>query len=55
MMTIQADKFTPEVLLAAPRRSAGVPNCTGELILYTVRGTPLFASPFTKIATCLSI
>jgi hypothetical protein len=36
MMTIQAEKFTPEVLLSAPRRSPGVPNATGELVLYTV-------------------
>lgn len=36
MMTIQASKFTPEVLLSAPRRSPGVPNATGELVLYTV-------------------
>lgn len=36
MMTIQAAKFTPEILLSAPRRSPGVPNATGELVLYTV-------------------
>ncbi|KAJ9157411.1 Prolyl oligopeptidase [Pleurostoma richardsiae] len=35
-MTIQAAKFTPEVLLSAPRRSTGSPNSTGELALYTV-------------------
>ncbi|KAI1345167.1 prolyl oligopeptidase [Xylariaceae sp. FL0016] len=35
-MTIMATKFTPEVLLSAPRRSAGVPNCTGKVALYTV-------------------
>ncbi|PSR77548.1 Alpha/Beta hydrolase protein [Coniella lustricola] len=35
MMTICATKFTPEVLLAAPRRSAGTPNSTGKLVLYT--------------------
>ncbi|KAK4549991.1 hypothetical protein LTR36_002958 [Oleoguttula mirabilis] len=28
-------KFTPDVLLSAPRRSAGVPNAAGSLILYT--------------------
>ncbi|KAK5120402.1 hypothetical protein LTR85_006341 [Meristemomyces frigidus] len=28
-------KFTPEVMLGAPRRSAGVPNPAGTLILYT--------------------
>ncbi|KAI1813268.1 prolyl oligopeptidase [Poronia punctata] len=35
-MTIQATKFTPEVLLSAPRRSAAVPNSTGTYALYTV-------------------
>lgn len=36
MMTIRAAKFTPEVLLSAPRRSAGSPNSSGKLVLYTV-------------------
>lgn len=40
MMTIHASRFTPEVLLSAPRRSAGTPNSTGELVLYTVRTIP---------------
>ncbi|ROW01550.1 hypothetical protein VSDG_01975 [Cytospora chrysosperma] len=35
-MTIRAAKFTPEVLLSAPRRSAGSPNSSGKLVLYTV-------------------
>ena len=35
-MTVRARKFTPEVLLSAPRRSAGVPNDQGDKILYTV-------------------
>ncbi|KAI1260986.1 prolyl oligopeptidase [Xylariaceae sp. FL1019] len=35
-MTIRATKFTPEVLLSAPRRSAAVPNKSGKLALYTV-------------------
>lgn len=35
-MTIQASRFTPEVMLSAPRRSAGIPNSSGELVLYTV-------------------
>ncbi|KAI1383231.1 dipeptidyl peptidase [Hypoxylon trugodes] len=35
-MTVMATKFTPEVLLSAPRRSAAVPNSTGTLALYTV-------------------
>jgi hypothetical protein len=34
-MTIYADKFTPEVLLAAPRRSAAIPNRNGTRVLYT--------------------
>ncbi len=28
-------KFTPEVLLSAPRRSAGVPNALGTKVLHT--------------------
>ncbi|KAI1083218.1 dipeptidyl peptidase [Whalleya microplaca] len=35
-MTLKATKFTPEVLLSAPRRSSGVPNATGTLALFTV-------------------
>ncbi|KAI2640543.1 dipeptidyl peptidase [Hypomontagnella submonticulosa] len=35
-MTIMATKFTPEVLLSAPRRSAAVPNSIGTLALFTV-------------------
>ncbi|TQV97249.1 secreted dipeptidyl peptidase [Cordyceps javanica] len=35
-MTVQASKFTPEVLISAPRRSPGVPNARGDLVLYTV-------------------
>ncbi|KAG6005142.1 hypothetical protein E4U21_000396 [Claviceps maximensis] len=35
-MTKHATRFTPEVLLSAPRRSPAVPNATGELLLYTV-------------------
>ncbi|KAK4647771.1 uncharacterized protein QC761_104280 [Podospora bellae-mahoneyi] len=35
-MTIMATKFTPEVMLSAPRRSAAVPNSNGTLALYTV-------------------
>ncbi|KAH0342101.1 alpha/beta-hydrolase, partial [Aureobasidium melanogenum] len=34
-MTVKAHKFTPEVLLSAPRRSAGVPNADGSSVLYT--------------------
>jgi hypothetical protein len=34
-MTIHATKFTPEVLLSAPRRSAGVPNSKGSKVLYS--------------------
>ncbi|KAK4251209.1 Alpha/Beta hydrolase protein [Corynascus novoguineensis] len=35
-MTLTATKFTPEVMLSAPRRSPGVPNPSGTLALYTV-------------------
>ncbi|KAL4872229.1 hypothetical protein BDV12DRAFT_162525 [Aspergillus spectabilis] len=34
-MTIRSMKFTPEVLLGAPRRSGAVPNSTGTLAVYT--------------------
>lgn len=35
-MTIKAAKFTPEVLLSAPRRSAGIPNSDGSKVMYSV-------------------
>lgn len=35
-MTVRANKFTPEVLLTAPRRSAAVPNSDGSLALFSV-------------------
>jgi hypothetical protein len=35
-MTIRAAKFTPEVLLEAPRRSEGLPNSDASQILYSV-------------------
>lgn len=35
-MVQRAMHFTPKVLLSAPRRSAGVPNPAGTLVLYTV-------------------
>ncbi|EAQ93601.1 hypothetical protein CHGG_01836 [Chaetomium globosum CBS 148.51] len=35
-MTLTANKFTPEVMLSAPRRSSGVPNASGTLVLYTM-------------------
>lgn len=35
-MTIRAKKFTPEVLLSAPRRSAAIPNAEGTLALFSV-------------------
>ena len=35
-MTVVANKFTPEVLLSAPRRSSAVPNPSGSLALFTV-------------------
>ncbi|CAI6272394.1 unnamed protein product [Periconia digitata] len=34
-MTIRAKRFTPEVLLSAPRRSAGLPNLDASKVLYT--------------------
>ncbi|KAJ5032266.1 uncharacterized protein L3040_008874 [Drepanopeziza brunnea f. sp. 'multigermtubi'] len=36
-MTVRAEKFTPEVLLSAPRRSAATPNADGALALFTVQ------------------
>lgn len=42
-MTVCAEKFTPEVLLSAPRRSAATPNALGTLALFTVQ-TWSFAS-----------
>lgn len=35
-MTTRAEKFTPEVLLSAPRRSSASPNSAGNLAVYTV-------------------
>src|ERR1700760_1817426 len=35
-MTIRATKFTPSVLLSAPRRGAAIPNSDGSKILYSV-------------------
>ena len=35
-MTVRANKFTPEVMLSAPRRSSAVPNSEGTLALFTV-------------------
>lgn len=35
-MTIKASKFTPEVLLSAPRRSGGIANSHGSQILFSV-------------------
>lgn len=35
-MTIRASKFTPKVLLEAPRRSQGSPNSDASKILYSV-------------------
>lgn len=35
-MVLKASKFTPSVLLSAPRRSAGVPDPTGRRVIYTV-------------------
>lgn len=35
-MTVRANKFTPEVMLSAPRRSAATPNSAGTYALFTV-------------------
>jgi dipeptidyl aminopeptidase/acylaminoacyl peptidase len=35
-MTIRAKKFTPSVLLSAPRRGAAIPNSDGTQILYSI-------------------
>jgi hypothetical protein len=35
-MTIRAAKFTPEVLLEAPRRSEGIPNSNATKVLYSI-------------------
>ncbi|KAF1836694.1 dipeptidyl-peptidase-like protein V precursor [Decorospora gaudefroyi] len=35
-MTIRAVKFTPEVLLEAPRRSEGIPNSDASKVMYSV-------------------
>lgn len=35
-MTVRANKFTPEILLSAPRRSSAVPNAEGTLALFSV-------------------
>jgi hypothetical protein len=34
-MTVRANKFTPEVLLSAPRRTPATPNAAGTLALFT--------------------
>ncbi|KAL5614479.1 hypothetical protein BROUX41_004584 [Berkeleyomyces rouxiae] len=35
-MTIRYAHFTPEVMLSAPRRSAGIPNPSGTKLLYSI-------------------
>ena len=35
-MVVRANKFTPEVLLSAPRRSEGLPNSDATKVLYSV-------------------
>lgn len=35
-MTVRAQKFTPEVLLSAPRRGKGTPNAVGDKVIYSV-------------------
>ncbi|SPO04221.1 related to secreted dipeptidyl-peptidase V precursor [Cephalotrichum gorgonifer] len=34
-MTLQAAKFTPEILISSPRRGPGIPNPSGTSVLYT--------------------
>ena len=49
-MTITATKFTPEVLLSAPRRSAASPNPTGTSALYMVsNSTPAMVTAGSRL------
>ncbi|MCJ1248114.1 hypothetical protein MMC30_005329 [Trapelia coarctata] len=47
-MTISRNKFTPEVLITAPRRSPGAPSQTGSHALYTVSKYSLESHSETK-------
>jgi hypothetical protein len=35
-MTLKATKFTPDVLLSAPRKSSGIPNSDASIILFKI-------------------
>ena len=53
-MTLKATKFTPEVLLSAPRRSAAVPSPDGKKALFSVSGEwsrPVMACSLTTDGT----
>jgi hypothetical protein len=53
-MTIKAAKFTPDVLLTAPRRSAGVPNSDGSKILYQISPSSFADHKWTREIRALS-
>jgi hypothetical protein len=52
-MTVKATKFTPEVLLSAPRRSPAVPSPNGKKALFTVSGTGGQGNGY-SVDTCLT-
>lgn len=54
-MTVRANVFTPEVLLSAPRRSAGVPNASGTSILYTTSTYSFDSHSKTTELRCLDV
>ncbi|RJE18454.1 dipeptidylpeptidase [Aspergillus sclerotialis] len=54
-MTIRAMKFTPEVLLGAPRRSSAVPNASGTLAVYTQTSYSFDSHPKTNEIRVLEI
>ena len=47
-MTVRANKYTPRVMLSAPRRSAGIPNPDGSLVLYSVSTYSFDAHKYTR-------
>lgn len=54
-MTVRARMFTPEVLLSAPRRSAGVPNADGTAVLYTTSTYSFDSHTKTTELRCLDV
>lgn len=54
-MTVRAKMFTPEVLLSAPRRSAGVPNANGTAVLYTTSTYSFDSHSKTTELRCLDV